>query len=125
MHVINSAGELSSADLPPESGGSGQQEQYDLSIDVFPRLHEKDPYRYGAMACCDWYTLQASHDRHFTTPCCCSRLGLSREASFEEVQDARNYLYEVCPTSGSTLSLSHPEAIQGAPLFLTGGTGYC
>ncbi|BDA48385.1 probable protein CHAPERONE-LIKE PROTEIN OF POR1, chloroplastic [Coccomyxa sp. Obi] len=62
-----SAGELSSADLPPESGGSEQQEQYDLSIDVFPRLHEKDPY---------------------------SRLGLSREASFEEVQDARNYLYE-------------------------------
>lgn len=45
MTVINFAGELSSADLPPESGGSEQQEQYDLSIDVFPRLHEKDPYR--------------------------------------------------------------------------------
>ena len=45
------AGEVSPADLPPESGGSEQQEQYDLSIDVFPRLHEKDPYRYVMNAC--------------------------------------------------------------------------
>ena len=26
----------------------------------------------------------------------CRRLGVTREASFEEVQDARNFLYEVC-----------------------------
>ena len=45
------AGEVSPADLPPESGGSEQQEQYDLSIDVFPRLHEKDPYRCAMNAC--------------------------------------------------------------------------
>lgn len=36
-------------------------------VEVFPRLREKDPYKL---------------------------LGISREASFEEVQEARNYLYE-------------------------------
>lgn len=49
----------------------------------------------------------AQYRRWLLTLCrCCSRLGLSREASFEEVQDSRNYLYEVCPTSCPTISLS-------------------
>ena len=39
-------GELSAADLPPE--GDGEQDSgFDISIDVFPRLHERDPYRQG------------------------------------------------------------------------------
>ncbi|CAK0785544.1 hypothetical protein CVIRNUC_008754 [Coccomyxa viridis] len=61
-----SAGELSAADLPPEGNG-GQGGGFDMSIDVFPRLHERDPYR---------------------------RLGVGRDSSFEEVQDARNYLFD-------------------------------
>lgn len=39
----------------------------DGPVEVFPRLKERDPYK---------------------------RLGISREASFEEVQDARNFLYD-------------------------------
>lgn len=39
----------------------------DMPIDVFPRLKERDPYQ---------------------------RLGITPEASFEEVQEARNFLYE-------------------------------
>lgn len=38
------SGELSAADLPPEGDG-GQSGGFDMSIDVFPRLHERDPYR--------------------------------------------------------------------------------
>ena len=40
---VEYAGELSAADLPPEGNG-GQGGGFDMSIDVFPRLHERDPY---------------------------------------------------------------------------------
>lgn len=39
----------------------------DIPVEVFPRIRERDPYK---------------------------RLGVSREASFEEVQEARNFLYD-------------------------------
>jgi len=39
----------------------------EIPIEVFPRLKERDPYK---------------------------RLGVTHEASFEEVQDARNFLYD-------------------------------
>ena len=56
--------------LPSELGADSPEEsgspQY--SVSVFPRLREKDPYRL---------------------------LGVDGDAGFEEVQDARNYLYEV------------------------------
>lgn len=55
-------GELGAADLPPE-----EPEQPAYSVQVFPRIREKDPYR---------------------------RLGVEHAATFEEVQEARNYLYE-------------------------------
>ena len=89
------AGQLSAADLPPEGGGP-QEELYDTSIDVFPRLHEKDPYRClrTGCACCAPHSscalaLSAVHARARR------RLGVAHDSSFEEVQDARNYLYEV------------------------------
>eukprot|EP01024_Parvocaulis_polyphysoides_P061166 TRINITY_DN6749_c0_g3_i1.p2 TRINITY_DN6749_c0_g3~~TRINITY_DN6749_c0_g3_i1.p2 ORF type:complete len:297 (-),score=41.94 TRINITY_DN6749_c0_g3_i1:574-1416(-) len=46
-----------------QQGGTEPPEQY---VEVFPRIGEKDPYRV---------------------------LGISTDADFEEVQDARNYLY--------------------------------
>ena len=56
--------------LPSELSADSPEEsgspQY--SVSVFPRLREKDPYRL---------------------------LGVDGDAGFEEVQDARNYLYEV------------------------------
>ena len=43
---VLTVGELSAADLPPEGDGE-QSSGFDISIDVFPRLHERDPYRYA------------------------------------------------------------------------------
>lgn len=61
-----------SADAAPASVGSGWMDMPESQppppeAQVFPRLKERDPYR---------------------------RLGVSREASFEEVQEARNFLVE-------------------------------
>ncbi len=59
--------------LASEAGGSSWMDQPesqplpDEPLQVFPRLKERDPFKV---------------------------LGISREASFEEVQDARNFLYE-------------------------------
>ena len=38
----------------------------------------------------------------------CRLLGLPPEASFEEVQDARNFLYEVMPRSECCPCILHP-----------------
>ena len=119
-------GELSAADLPPE--GDGEQDSgFDISIDVFPRLHERDPYRQG-------YLIPLSHsiktglwslptvpERVLKLHLCkfadfntlsytCRRLGVGRDSSFEEVQDARNYLYDVSATTDLLCSISRPAS---------------
>jgi len=64
------AGALGAADDLPQEQQQQQPERPEAPYDLkpFPRRRERDPYRL---------------------------LGVEREASFEEVQDARNYLFEV------------------------------
>ena len=133
QHPAAAAGSaLGSADLPPE-----QPDAFIDGVDVFPRLKERDVYK---CAPCILSTLSLSQGAFTTGPESCvwlalidavvsrRRLGVNREASFEEVQDARNFLYEVrsgdvcaahllppCQCCGSVLADGRsPEACAGA-----------
>lgn len=60
----------------------------DASVEVFPRLRERDPYK---------------------------RLGVERDASFEEVQDARNFLveqYRAHEPSREAIELAFEDVLQ-------------
>ena len=87
-----------------------------MSIDVFPRLHERDPYRWllqphvsylqgPLLLSSDEAALMLSMlDCYWTViGLCCRRLGVGRDSSFEEVQDARNYLYDVRTAYGACM----------------------
>ena len=81
------------------SGGSGWMDMPESQplpeepVEIFPRMKERDPYKL---------------------------LGISQEASFEEVQDARNYLYEQYKRhepSRESIELAFDEILQSKMKF--------